>query len=499
MRIGPSVAQGQLIAVVDEDLARRVAVVEAITAHGLQAYGVSEHDRLERDERAPRLVVVRALDQAHLEEVVAGRAASPRLAAVPLIVVGALEGDVRAVDAFAAGAADFVDEAVELGELCARIELRLGDAVPVDPLGRRRNTDPPVASLRRFADYFESSADGIIVMNLAGIVLFCNPSACDIFGLPAGELQGSDVAQLLSRDGAARFAEVRTALAQSQYPRNVDLAIRTPPGQRRILNVSFSSVRQEPDSVMVSLRDVTAARTLARELTKTKEFLERVIDASVDAIVSADVDGKVLLFNPAAERTYGYAASDVVGKMNVRALYPRGTAEKIMQRIRGDELGGPGVLHGLQTELLGEGGVRIPVMLSASLIQHRGQTIGSVGVFKDLRTERNIARRLAAAQRELEVQEKKAFVAELAGAAAHELNQPLTAVMGYADMLARSLEDGSRLKRATNQIVTETERMAEIVRKIGKLTRYESKAYVGDTKIIDIERSVDTEPPVTGR
>ena len=70
--------------------------------------------------------------------------------------------------------------------------------------------------------------------------------------------------------------------------------------------------------------------------------------------------------------------------------------------------------------------------------------------------------------------------------------------MGYAGMLEQGLEEGSRLKRASGAIVRETERMAEIVRKIGKLTRYESKAYVGDTKIIDIERSIDSEPPVTG-
>jgi hypothetical protein len=41
--------------------------------------------------------------------------------------------------------------------------------------------------------------------------------------------------------------------------------------------------------------------------------------------------------------------------------------------------------------------------------------------------------------------------------------------------------------------------MAEIVRKIGKLTKFESKPYVGDTRIVDIERSIDSDPfpPVT--
>ena len=112
--------------------------------------------------------------------------------------------------------------------------------------------------------------------------------------------------------------------------------------------------------------------------------------------------------------------------------------------------------------------------------------------------ELQIEERLRVTQRDLAAKEQKAFNAELAGATAHELNQPLTAVMGYAGMLERGLEENPRLQRASGAIVRESERMAEIVRKIGKLTKYESKAYLGDTKIIDIERSIDSEPPVTG-
>ena len=206
----------------------------------------------------------------------------------------------------------------------------------------------------------------------------------------------------------------------------------------------------------------------------------------------------MLLFKPAAEQTYGYAAHEVIGKINVRDLYPERTAFTIMKMIKSSQAGQTGILQGYETQLLGKGGKRIPVMLSAALINHRGRAIGSVGVFRDLRDRLQIEERLRDAQQELAEQEQKAFIAELAGATAHELNQPLTAVMGYAGMIAKGLEEGSRLSRASKAIVRESERMAEIVRKIGKLTKYESKAYVGDTKIIDIERSIDSEPPVTG-
>jgi signal transduction histidine kinase len=97
--------------------------------------------------------------------------------------------------------------------------------------------------------------------------------------------------------------------------------------------------------------------------------------------------------------------------------------------------------------------------------------------------------RLMKAQEELRAREKQAIVAELAGAAAHELNQPLTSVIGYAELLRRNLEANKQLYNAATIILSESERMAEIVRKIGKITKYETKSYVGGAKILDLEKA----------
>jgi len=203
----------------------------------------------------------------------------------------------------------------------------------------------------------------------------------------------------------------------------------------------------------------------------------------------------VLLFNRAAERVSGYDAREVVGKMNVRDLYPPGNASRIMQLIHGKDHGGPGRLESYRTEVLARDGGLVPVLISAALILENGAPVGSVGIFTDLRDRLRMEARLTEAQEELRSREKQALIAELAGAAAHELNQPLTSVLGYAELIRRKVGDDSPLQPAAAVIVQESERMADIVRKIGKITRYETKTYVGAAKIIDLDRSSEEDDP----
>ncbi len=102
--------------------------------------------------------------------------------------------------------------------------------------------------------------------------------------------------------------------------------------------------------------------------------------------------------------------------------------------------------------------------------------------------------RLDRQQRRLLPEEKQALVSEIAGSAAHMLNQPLTSVMGYAELLRRRLPQGPAL-RAADTIVREAERMAAVVRKLSQVTEYETKDYVGEQRILDLDRSAEGSDP----
>ncbi len=357
-------------------------------------------------------------------------------------------------------------------------------------------------SLKRYADLFASSADGIAVVDVEGRLLFANPRAFDLTGYSESELVSRKLRELVHESDRDRARGIWEGFVKGEFPRAVDLRVVRKDGASLVINCSFSALGGE-DAVLLTFRDVTEERRTAAELVQTKEFLESLIDASVDAIVAADMRGKIILFNKGAERIYGYRPAEVVGKMHVTALYPEGGARDVMRMLRSEKHGGVGRLDSMRTEALDANGHRIPITLSASFIYEGGRPVATFGIFKDLREKIHVEERLAQAQQKLAVTEKQALIAEMAGAFAHELNQPLTSVTVYAELLKRKLSRETQEHHAVDMILRESERMADIVRKIGKITKYETKSYVGQQKILDLDRATgeasasSTPPPAT--
>ncbi|MBN1773761.1 MAG: PAS domain S-box protein [Deltaproteobacteria bacterium] len=354
----------------------------------------------------------------------------------------------------------------------------------------RLEAERQVQSLARYASFFESAADGLIVIDPGGAILYANPAAATILGDDSGRVPVR-LAEVFDESGRAGFAALLDGFSRGRFP-IVDLALGGTGGAPRVVQVSSSPVLREEGACLLSVRDVSAERSLAHELQRTKTFLERVLDSSPDAIVAADMHGTILLFNRAAERLTGHRAEEVLGRMHIDQLYgSRDQARELMARLRAADQGGIGRLAPTRSTVRSRGGDEITVAVSAAVIYEEGQEVATCGIFTDLRDRMRIEERLAQTQERLALTEKQAIVSEISGAMAHELNQPLTSVMGYAELLRKTLAEDARGRAYVETILRETERMAELVKKIGRLGRYETKGYVGGTQILDLDRSTE--------
>ncbi len=349
-------------------------------------------------------------------------------------------------------------------------------------------------SFKRYADLFDSLSDGIAVIGQDGRLVFANPRAYELVGREQDTYQGRRVTELIHPEDREKARQSWDVFRGGNGHPEVDLRFLRPGGSTIVASVSASPLLRGEGAILVTFRDVTEQRHIAAELIRTKEFLESLIDASVDGIVAWDPSGTIILFNRGAEQLFGLAGEDVLHQSKVDALFPDDGFEHVSSMVQSPRHGGEGRLESTRLEALTADGVRVPISLSAAIIHLGDAPVATFGIFTDLRERLRVEERLAAAQQKLAVTEKQALIAELAGTAAHELNQPLTSVMGYAEILKRKLETGGAEHQAANIIVQECERMADIVRKIGKITKYETKGYVGQHRILDLDKASEEEP-----
>ena len=148
-----------------------------------------------------------------------------------------------------------------------------------------------------------------------------------------------------------------------------------------------------------------------KELVKRHELEHNIIQTSMDGIIANDRQGKIIIFNEGAERIYGYTREEALSKIHVTQLYPEGQAKQIKKMIYGDEYGGPGRLINYSVEVLTQTGELVPILLSATIIDEKGEEVATVGHFKDMREIKRLEDELLTSERMATVGQTTAGIA----------------------------------------------------------------------------------------
>lgn len=223
-----------------------------------------------------------------------------------------------------------------------------------------------------------------------------------------------------------------------------------------------------------------------RKLRWTRELFQRVVESSVHAIVAADRKGNIMIFNEAAEKIYGYRADELIGKVRIDKLYPPGVAREVMGMLRSPDYGGEGVVREVRISIMDKYGTKIPISLAGAIVYDRGREVATIGYFMDLRESLELQKQMAEIDGRLAEREKEVALAELAGALAHELNQPLTTINSRIFLLEKKLPEKDQMRDNLELVRKEVDKMADIVKRIGQVTSYETKSYAGRAQILDI-------------
>jgi PAS domain S-box-containing protein len=231
------------------------------------------------------------------------------------------------------------------------------------------------------------------------------------------------------------------------------------------------------------------------ERRRRAEARERtILETTVDCIVTIDHEGKVLDFNPAAERLFGYTRAATIGRDVTELIVPPASRERYRRGLAQVGAGGPSELSGRRAEMtaMRADGTELQVELAVARVPLEGPAI--IRVFLRDITER---RRSEDAERRSEALRS---VTRLANAAAHEINNPLAVIMVDLDLLSQQVQSNpvalARIERAREAV----KRVEEIVNRMTRITRLEVMSQPADLpEILDLFKSTPESRSAPGK
>ena len=336
----------------------------------------------------------------------------------------------------------------ELGEVTGIV------ATLRDITDERRARDAVAQSESRYRNLFESASDAIYTLDVHGAFTSANQATCELTGRPRDMLLGHSTRMVL--DGAD------LALVGHHFLRALDgsaeryeCRVLRPDGERRLVSVTNSPIRRGDEIVgMLGIaRDITEARARAAELERSEARYTRLVESASDAIFTVDEQGCFTAVNRALEGAVGRDRGALIGTPFSELVDSRdlSAADRLLDETLGGERSRGAVRYRGR-----DGDVRNGSIITSPVLE--GETIvGALGILRDVTDEQRLAEQLLQ-------QEKLVAVGQLVSGVAHELNNPLAAVMAFAQLLLASptgLTD--ELREAVETIHREARRAAKIV------------------------------------
>ncbi|WP_254432342.1 PAS domain S-box protein [Magnetospirillum sp. SS-4] len=316
-----------------------------------------------------------------------------------------------------------------------------------------------------------SVGEGVIGLDPGGRVIFVNRAAEEMVGYGADEMIGRDSHQLLHHshvDGSPYPAEdcpLTTTLRDGAKCSVEGEVFWRKDGGSVPIHYTTTPI-DRPDGArgaVITFRDIGEQLAAQRALQASKEVKTSILNAALDAIVTVDRDGRIVEFNPAAERIFGVRAEAVIGHEVSDVIIPEEHRQAHLHGFARVVSGQPSRLIGQRLEMtaLHAGGTILPVELTITHLPDHGLFTAFIRDLSDQkRTE-------AALQRS----QKLEAVGHLTGGIAHDFNNLLGIIAGNLELLEKSVADNEKASKRVATALNSARRGADLTRRLLAFSR----------------------------
>ena len=343
-----------------------------------------------------------------------------------------------------------------------------------DRKSRRQQMVKPSETAAVLAAVLSVSDDAIVTESTEGIITGWNQGAERVFGYSAMEALGRPVSFLAAPGHPDDTASVREQAMRGESVSRYETVRRHKNGAVLQISLSVLPIREASGKILGLVRisrDVTAQKNVRMLQEEGEAHLSSIIEAIPDGMIVIDPDGTMRSFSPAAERIFGYGAAEVLGR-NVKMLMPATDRDRHDGYLARYARTGERQIIGIGRTVIGQrkDGTTFPMDLAvgeAKVHGHRQFT----GFVRDVTERKEAETRLMELQSELLHVARLSAMGEMATTLAHELNQPLTAVVNYSEAARQILADSgvevpAKVTEFVQKAAGQAERAGQIIRRL---------------------------------
>jgi two-component system NtrC family sensor kinase len=302
-----------------------------------------------------------------------------------------------------------------------------------------------------------SSPVGVYIVQ-DGKFQFVNPQFQKYTGFSEDELLGRESLELVHPEDRERVRENAVAMLKGNLlpPYELRYVVRggaTLWATETVTSINYKGKR----AVLGNFIDITEHKEAEEALRKSQEQLQKMFESVTDGISVVDLSGTITEVNQRMVEIHGFGSKEkLVGKKAFELVSPR-DHERIATNMR--EAIKRGKVGSMEYTLLRADGTEFPAELSSSVIKNAlGNPAGHITIVRDI-TERKVM------QEQLMLTDRLASIGELASGIAHELNNPLTSIIGFSQLLMeKDIADDS--KEDLKLVHSEAQRAAGIVKNL---------------------------------
>jgi PAS domain S-box-containing protein len=314
---------------------------------------------------------------------------------------------------------------------------------------------------QRFTELFESLQEGVYISSPEGKLLEVNPALVSILGYDSkADLLNLTPEEL--RVDAGPEPVLGRAGGESGRTRTREIRLRRRDGGTAVCVDTSSGVMESGKVVRYhgTLVDVTEKRALEQQLQRQEEFRRHLLESFPDLILVLDLKGQYTFVSARIGELLGYGPEHLLGK-NVDDA--QNTSPELAALYRMVATGRSALTSREYGSRHRDGSWRTMLGMASPLLDAEGNPAGVIISVRDVTTEKKLEQQIIQSER-------LAAMGQMIGGFAHELNNPLTSILGMAELL----QEGDPNEAARKQITIlhkEARRAAEIVQNLQYFAR----------------------------